>query len=173
MNWDASSLYVRYGAFSRLTFTAEGGLWSIDETVTTYQRWVLGGGLTGLLYTRGRWAIDADFTYNEVYDHDESVQTTDHRTYGWNTGVLARGSFTVKDQRVDLYAGPMYVIDVAESYPFNTQDPVRSEPDQHWGACTGMYATLFDYVSGFAYVLFLDEPQFRFGVSLRSRGEQP
>jgi hypothetical protein len=175
IEWQTASLYARYGGFRRLTLYAEGGLWNLEDTeaATSYSRWVLGGGFTGLVYQHHRWALDAHFTYNEIYDHDETALRTDHRTYGWNAGLLGRGSFVIKSQRANLYAGPMYVDDVAESYPFSGDDPVQAKPDQHWGVCVGLYATLFDYVSGFAYLLQVDEPQFRFGVALRSRGEAP
>ncbi len=169
IKWQAGSLYARYGGFQRLTVYAEGGIWDVDS----YSRWVVGGGLTGLLYTRGWWSLDVDASYNEIYDLDETTARTDHRTYGWNAALVARGSFAVSGQRVDLYAGPAYVNDVAETYPFSSNDPVRTEPDQHWGACAGLYATALDYVSGFAYLLYLDQPQLRLGVSLRSRGETP
>ena len=119
-----------------------------------------------------RWSLDAHVTYNEVFDLDESTERTDHRTYGWNAGVMLNGAFALGAHRVDLYAGPMYVDDVAEVYPFSGDDPVRSEPSQHWGACAGLYGVVFEYVSGFAYVLYVDEPQLRLGAALRSRGEK-
>jgi hypothetical protein len=174
IEWDAASIYARFGAFDRFTIYAEGGLWDVSATDPSrlYSRWVIGWGLTARVYDVQRWALDAQFSYNEVYDHDESSLRSDHRTYGWNAGLLARGTFTVAGQRTDVYAGPMYVDDVAEVYPFSSDDPVRREPGQHWGVCAGAYVTLFNYISGFTYVLHVDEPQLRVGVSLRSRGEE-
>jgi hypothetical protein len=164
------------GAWDRVTLTIEGGLWDVegDDPAQTYERWVVGGGITARVYTRQRWSLDAHASYNEIYDHDDSNDSrTDHRTYGWNAGLLLNGSFAFRGQRAELYAGPMFVYDVAESYPLSSDDPVRLEPDQRVGVCAGAYGVLFEYVSGFAYVLYVDDPQLRLGVSIRSRGDRP
>ena len=175
LEWEAASVYARMGAWKRVTFVAEGGLWDVEgsDPTQTFSRWVIGGGLSARAWSHARWSIDAHVAYNEILDHDESDSRTDHRTYGLNAGLVANGSFHYRGQKADVFAGPMYVKDVAETYPYSGDDPIRAEPDRHLGACAGAYLTFFDYVSGFAYMLYLDEPQLRLGVSLRSKGEQP
>lgn len=176
LEWEAASLYARMGAWKRVTLVIEGGLWDIegDDPSQTYERWVVGAGVSARVYTRQRWSLDAQASYNEIYDHDESNESrTNNRTYGWNAGLTLNGSFALHGQRADLYAGPMFVYDVAESYPLSSDDPIRVEPDQRLGVCAGAYLVLFDYISAFSYVLYVDDPQLRLGVSLRSRGERP
>jgi hypothetical protein len=64
----------------------------------------------------------------------------------------------------------MYVHDVAENYTFSMDEPARSEPGTDWGIAAGACFVLFEYVSGFGYVLQADEAQVRLGIALRSRG---
>lgn len=171
--WEVASFFGRFGAFDWLTLSAEGGLWGIENDTAPYQpytRWVIGGGATAPLYRAQRWNLVATVTYNEVYDHDESDSRFDKRTRGWNAGVLAGTSFDWSGQRLDLWAGPMFVDDLIENYAWGLDDPITSEPETKFGGAAGAYAVLFDYISGFAYVLYADHPQLRLGISVRSRG---
>lgn len=170
--WEAASLFARFGAREWLTIAAEAGLWDIDGNApaSEYSRWVIGGAVSARIYQAQRFAVTATVTYNEVFDHDETENNSDKRTRGWNAGVLAGTSLATAGQRLDLWAGPMFVDDRIESYPFGLDEPVSYEPDTKLGGAAGLYAVLFDYVSGFAYVLYADNPQWRLGISLRSRG---
>lgn len=171
--WEVASLFARFGVLDWLTLTAEGGLWGIeygDAPGQSYTRWVIGGAASARLYRAKRWNVTATLTYNEVYDHDNSPYRFDKRTRGWNVGVLAGTSFAFSGQHVDLWAGPMFVDDLIERYAWGIDDPLAIEPENSFGVAVGTYAVLFNYVSGFAYVLYADEPQVRVGVALRSRG---
>lgn len=171
--WEVASFFGRFGAFDWLTLSAEWGLWNLDDGAAPdqpYTRWVIGAGATAPLYRAPRWHVVATVAYNEVYDHDGSKSRFDKRTRGWNVGVLAATSIEWSGQRVELWAGPMFVDDVVENYAWGLDEPITSEPDVKFGGAAGAYAVLFDYISGFAYVLHADHPQLRLGVSMRSRG---
>ncbi len=172
--WETATFYGRFGAFDWLTLVAEGGTWHIthDEFPgQEYERWTVGGGAIARAYTRGRWSIDATLNYNEIYDHDDSAYMFDKRTSGWNAGVLVDYLFLFSEQSLDLWAGPMWVDDSIENYPYGSDEPIESEPDTRFGAATGLNAVLFDYASAFGYVLFLDHPQARIGLALRLSGD--
>jgi hypothetical protein len=171
--WDVGSFFARFGALDWLTLAAEGGLWGVeaaDGTNQDYSRWVVGGAASARLHRAKRWNLTATITYNEVYDHDKSKNRSDKRTRGWNAGVLAGTTFAPAGQRLDLWAGPMFVDDLVESYAWGVDDPLAYNADTKLGGAAGAYAVLFDYISGFAYVLYADHPQWRVGVSLRTRG---
>jgi hypothetical protein len=67
----------------------------------------------------------------------------------------------------------MFVNDLAEVYAFNASEPIQLETDPTLGIALGTYGVLYEYISGFAYVVYADDAQFRLGVSIRSRGNQP
>jgi hypothetical protein len=171
--WEVASFFGRFGAFDWLTLVAEGGLWNIehdDFPGQSYSRWVIGGDVSALFYRAGRWDFTAAVAYNEVYDHEDSEFHSDQRTRGWNAGVLAGTSFAFSGQRLDVWAGPMFVDDLVETYAWGVNDPIASEAEANWGGAVGAYLVAFKYVSGFAYVLYADEAQLRLGVAIRSRG---
>ncbi len=171
--WEVASIFVRFGGFDWLTISAEGGLWNVDHDGypdDPYTRWVVGGGLAAAVYRAPRWSLTATVNYNEVFDHDNSDSQYDKRTRGWNIGLLAGTSFDLAGQRLDVWAGPMFVDDLIDWYSFGVDDPLTVEPDNQFGAAAGLYAVVFDYISGFTYVLYADEPQLRVGIALRSRG---
>jgi hypothetical protein len=173
--WEVASFFGRFGAFDWLTLVAEGGLWGIehdDFPGQPYSRWVIGGGLSARLYRARHWDLTATVVYSEVYDHDDSDFRFDKRTRGWNAGVLAGSSFMFSGQRLDLWAGPMFVDDLIENYTWGFDEPLTSEPETQWGVAAGAYTVIFDYISGFAYVLYADHPQVRLGIGLRSRGDE-
>ncbi len=173
--WEVASLFGRFGAFDWLTITAEGGLWNVERKNfpdEPYTRWVVGGGVSAPVLRAQRWSIIATAAYNEVFDHDNTPSRFDKRTRGWNAGVLAGTSLAFWGQRVDLWGGPMFVDDLIERYAWGVDVPVTIEPDTKFGGAAGAYAVLFEYVSGFAYVLYADHPQLRLGVSVRSRGDE-
>lgn len=172
--WQAASLFSRFGAFDWLTLSVEGGLWSVEHEGLPdepYTRWVVGGGVSARVYDARRWTLTATLAYNEIFDHDNSNSRFDKRTRGWNGGVLAGTSLVHAGQRLDVWAGPMFVDDLIQRYAFGVDDPIEVEPDTRFGAAAGAYAVLFDYLSAFGYVLHADHAQFRVGVSVRSRGQ--
>ena len=170
--WEAASLFARFGAWDWLTLALEAGLWDLDGDApeSKYSRWVIGGAVSVRVYQAQRFDVTATVTYNEVYDHDESENISDKRTRGLNAGVFAGTSLAPAGQRLDLWIGPMFVDDLVENYDYGLDEPISYEPNTMFGAAAGLYAVLFDHVSGFAYMLYADNPQWRLGISLRSRG---
>lgn len=172
--WETAAFYGRFAASDWLTITAEGGSWEVthdDFPGQEYKRWTVGGGAVARAYSRGSLSVDATVTYNEIYDHDESTFDFDKRTYGWNAGVILDYGARFAGQSVDFWAGPMYVDDAIENYPYGADQPVRSDPENHWGIAAGAYGLFFDHASVFSYVLFLDHPQARVGLALRFGGD--
>lgn len=175
IDWEVASIYGRYGAWDRLTISAEGGLWfpRDDEDAREFSRWAVGGGLSVRLFQRDRWRLLATGTLNEVYDFDDSQYRSDERTVSWTAAVLADLALGSGAHRLDLWAGPMFVDDNTSVYAFNSPDPVDIETDPAIGLAVGAYGVLYEYMSGFAYVVYADYPQVRIGLSIRSRGARP
>lgn len=175
IEWEAASVYGRYGAWDWLTITVEGGLWEVDKEGDPrhFTRWVVGGGVAARVYWRERWKLLATGTFNEVYDLDESQYRSDERTVSWTAALLADLTLGDGPHRLDVWAGPMFVDDTAEVYAFNSWDPEEIETEPALGFALGAYGVLYEYMSGFAYVVYAEYPQVRLGFSLRSRGDRP
>jgi hypothetical protein len=175
IDWEVATVYGRYGGWDWLTLTLEGGLWELGalEDTRDLSRWAVGGGLSARVYERAHWKIVATATYNEVYDFDESLLRSDERTRSWTAALLVDGAFGNGPHRVDLWAGPMFVDDLAEVYAFSATDPLVLETDPAVGIAAGAYGVLYDYMSGFAYVVYADHAQFRFGLSIRTGAGEP
>lgn len=175
LSWEVASLYGRYGAFQRLTILAEGGLWSVDDTNIegrSFTRWVVGGGATLDVYRHGGWLVAAAGAFSEIYDNDNDYQS-DQRIRSWNVSVWAQYRFGNGANRLAVWAGPVYVDDVAEVYAWGAKDPVQSGTEATVGGLAGVSGVLYWYITGFASVTYLDDAQLRLGIAVRSRGVTP
>ena len=175
LEWETASLYGRYGALDRMTIHVEGGLWSVDDPDIedrTFTRWVVGGGASVDVLRRGKWGVAAAASFNEVYDHDNDY-LTDQRTRSWNAALWAQCRLGAGRDRMVLWAGPVYVDDIAEFYPWGGKDPVSADTDNTVGALAGVSGVLFRYVTGFASVTYVEHAQLRLGIAVRSRGVEP
>jgi hypothetical protein len=173
--WEVASLYGRYGAFGRLTILAEGGLWSVDDRNIddrSFTRWVVGGGATLDVYRHAAWSVAAAGAFSEVYDHDNDFQS-DQRTRSWNVSLWAQVRFGSGAHRLALWAGPVFVDDVAQIYAWGAKDPLLADTDATVGGLAGVSGVLFWYVSGFASVTYVENAQLRLGIAVRSRGVEP
>lgn len=175
LEWECASLYGRYGALDRFTIFAEGGLWNVDDPNIedrSFTRWVVGGGVTVDVLRRGRWGVAAAASFNEIFDHDEDYES-DQRTRSWNVAAWAQYRFGEGRNRAAIWAGPVYVDDVAEFFLWNTQDPLRVNTDKTIGILGGASGVLFRYITGFVNVAYVEHAQVRVGIAVRSRGVEP
>jgi hypothetical protein len=174
--WEVATIYTRYGAWEWLTIGAEAGLWEIgarDEEFREFNRWAVGVFASARFYQRERWSIFASGTYNDMYDLDQSELRSDERTRSWTAGVLAAFSFHGEKHRVNVFAGPLFVDDTIEAYPFNAEDPVTLDTDATLGVTAGVNGHVFRHLSGFASIVYADHPQARLGIGVRlGAGEQ-
>jgi hypothetical protein len=127
----------------------------------------MGGGLSVSALRTAKWDVSASAYYQTVWDNDVSGLDFDKRTRGFNAGAMASRSFAPVNQYLRLWAGPMYVDDLAENYLWGSSEPVRHEPETHWGVATGLETVLWKHVSGLAYAIFLENPQWRVGLAWR------
>ena len=175
LKWEVATLYARYGAFDRVTLSAEGGTWDVshpDFPLSYFRRYTMGGGVAVRALERSPWEVALTAHYQTVFDNDASVWNFDKRTRGWNVDALLARRFSVRNQYLRAWAGPAYVDDRAENSLWGSSEPVVHEPESHWGLVAGGEMVLWNHVSGLAYVLFLDHPQGRMGIAWRIGGEQ-
>jgi len=174
IKWDVATIYARYGAFNRVTLSAEGGVWNVDndEFLNAYRRYTMGGGVSVAFYETSSWQFSATANYQTVWDNDISGRDFDKRTRGFNVAALAAYDGTFHGQYLRGWGGPTYVDDRAENFPWGTLQAIRHEPDRHWGATVGGECVLWKHVSGLAYVILLEHPQWRFGLAWRVEGSE-
>lgn len=176
ISWDVGTLYMRYGASRRITFALEGGLWGIDApdgADRSFTRWTVGAAVSASVVSRERWRLLATATFNDVYDLDQSSNNSDEKTRSWTAALLLDVPVLSGAHRVDVWAGPMFVDDLTEVFPFGSVEPVRLESDRTIGASAGVHAVVFDVVSAFAYGVYADHLQARIGAAIRlHRGER-
>ena len=167
------TFYGRYGAFDRVTLSAEGGVWDVDNADfhAMYRRYTMGGGISVSVYEKSAWEIAVSGHYQTVWDNDMSGFDFDKRTYGVNVDALAAYRFTPAGQYVRVWAGPTYVDDVAENYLWGSNDPLTHEPETNIGVVAGAECVLWKHVSALAYAIYLDNPQWRLGLAWRIAGE--
>jgi hypothetical protein len=173
LKWEVATLYGRYGAFDRVTLSAEGLASDVnhpDFPLGIYRRYTMGGGVSVRVFEQASWEIDVTGHYQTVWDNDASSWDFDKRTRGWNADALVARHFTPGGQYLRAWAGPAYVDDRAENFLWGSSDPVVHEPESHWGIVAGGELVLWNHVSGLAYALFLDHPQGRIGVAWRMGG---
>jgi hypothetical protein len=173
LQWEVATLYGRYGAFNRVTLSAEGGVWDVDHPDfprSYYRRYTMGGGVAVRVFERTSWEVAVTAHYQTVWDNDASSWDFDKRTRGWNANALLARRFVVGGQYLRAWAGPAYVDDRAENFLWGSTEPVVHEPESHWGVVAGGELVLWNHISGLAYALFLDHPQGRLGVAWRLGG---
>jgi hypothetical protein len=175
MRWEVGTFFARYGGFEWLTISIEGVAYSFeheDFPELEYRRYAVGAGLAARLYRRGPWEIAGVFNYSEVWDHDDSPNNFHKRTSGLTAAMLLGRSFAYRDQKAFLWVGPAYVDDVAETYPWDSNDPIRNESVHNFGIAGGAEVLLFRHCAGFAYVVYTDYVQPRLGFAYQIGGGQ-
>lgn len=173
LNWEVATLYGRYGAFDRVTFSAEGGVWDVDHEdfpLSYYRRYTMGGGVAVRAWERSTWDVSVTAHYQTVFDNDQTSWDFDKKTRGVIVDALVARRFTVAGQYVRAWTGPAYVDDRAENFLWGSTEPVVHEPESHWGLVAGGEFVLWDHFSALAYALFLDHPQARLGMAWRVGG---
>jgi hypothetical protein len=168
--WEVASFYFRYGAYDRVTLMLEAGLWSIDHPdfpTHDYSRYVVGGGLAVRCWEYRRVTFSAVGQYSEVTDYDESSSHFHHRTRNVTAGVQAEYAFSLRRQRLGVWGALLYVYDDARTFLWGTNSTLHSESQDNFGAGAGADLRLFEFLGGFAHLLYADHVQARVGIMLR------
>ncbi|NIO29119.1 MAG: hypothetical protein GTO29_11270 [Candidatus Latescibacteria bacterium] len=169
MRWEVSTLFARYGGFEWLTLSVEGAISIFDHEDfpgLKYRRYALGGGVAAKLYQYRQWAFAGCFHFNEVWDHDRSANHFDKRTRGVITGLQIIRSFTFRNHAADVWIGPMYVDDIGETYPWDSNTPIKNEASDNFGVAMGAHTVFFKHFAGLFYVVYANYFQARLGIAL-------
>jgi hypothetical protein len=175
MRWEVNTLFARYGGFDWLTLSGEGLISSVkhdDFPGMSYHRYALGGGVTARFYELGPWSFAGCFHINEVIDRDDSETRFHKRTYGVIGGLQIGWFYEYDDHRANLWVGPMYVRDVGETYPWDSNDPLQNESPDEFGFAAGAHVVLFKYATGMINVVYADYAQARLGFAISAGGER-
>jgi hypothetical protein len=173
--WGVSTFYVRYGAVPWMTGSLEGRVseYENDEFEGMhFRRYTLGGGATVRLYRYGAWEFAGSFHFNEVWDEDRSEYHFHKRTYGVIAGLQAGRRFEIGGQRLGVWAGPMYARDVGENYPWDAEEPLRSESQDNLAIAAGGEIVAIGFLTGSAYVVWADYLQARLSFGVHVGGKR-
>ncbi len=173
MRWEVNALFARYGGFDWLTLSGEALISSFeheDFSGLNFHRFSVGGGVTTRLYQWESWNFSGCFHYNEVFDREGTVSRFHKRTYGVIGGLQAGWSYDYRGHKLNLWAGPMYVRDVGETYPWDSNDPIRNESSDDFGMAVGAHVVVFRYGTGILNVVYADYLQARLGLALSTGG---
>jgi hypothetical protein len=175
LKWEVGTIAVRYGALSRLTISFEGNtsLYKNDDFPgLEFERYTVGGGVVVEVWERGPWNLSTCLHYNEVYDHDISKTHFHKRVYDIIGGVQAGYCFEPLGQRMNVWAGPMVVRDVGENYPWDANEPIRSESSGDFGFAVGSELVAVNYIAGNFYVVYADYLQARIRIAFHIGGAE-
>lgn len=175
MQWKVTTLFARYAGYDWLTLSGEGLISDVkhdDFPGLRYQRFSLGGGVTSKLYGWRAWNLTGCLHYNEVFDRDHSANRFHKRTYGVIGGVQIGWSYGYRMLDANLWAGPMYVRDVAETYPWDANDPIKNESSGEFGFAAGAHVMLYRHAIGMVTVVYADYLQTRLGFAVSTGGER-
>lgn len=175
MKWEVGTLAVRYGALSHLTISFEGNMSSYENDEFPgfeFVRYTVGGGAVLEAWDQGPWSVSVCLHYNEVYDHDQSKSNFHKRVYDVIAGAQAGYRFEALGQRMNVWAGPVYVRDVGENYPWDANEPVRSESSGDFGIAVGSELVVVNYIAGNFHVVYADYLQARLRFALHIGGAE-
>jgi hypothetical protein len=174
MRWEVGTFTVRYGGFQWLTLSIEGRVSNVEHDEFAgleFRRYAVGAGLEVRLYERGPWEVAGAFHYTEVWDHDDSPNHFHKRTRDVTTALLVGRSFDYRGQDVALWAGPAYVDDMAETYPWDSNEPIPNEASNDFGITAGAEVLLFRHLAGVAWFVYAaDYIQPRIGLACQFGG---
>jgi hypothetical protein len=175
LKWEVGTFAVRYGVLSRLTISFEGNTTKFehdDYPGFEFDRYTVGGGAVVEVWDRGAWSLSACLHYNEVYDHDLSKSHFHKRVYDVIAGVQAGYRFEPLGQRMNVWGGPMYVRDVADNYPWDANEAIRSESTGDVGIAVGSELVVLHHIAGSFHVVYADYLQARIRIALHIGGAE-
>lgn len=173
IKWEVGTFAVRYGAMSRVTISFEGyasRYESDDFPGLLFKRYTVGGGAVAEVWDGGPWSVSACLHYSEVYDSDRSKSHFHKRVYDVTAGLQVGYLFEPLGQHMNVWAGPVYVHDVGENYPWDTDEPIRSESKSDLGLAVGSEVVVFDYIAGNLHIVYANYLQARVRIALHLGG---
>lgn len=168
--WEAASLFVRYGAFGRVTLSFEGGVWKIehdDFPDQYFRRYTLGVGAGVKVWSFRGFTLSGSVHYSEIMDHDKSEFHFHKRIRSITGGLFVESSYSDWNQSFEWWGGLLYGLDKGETYAWGSPPPVEGESQNNVGVGFGVGAVLFEHFVPFGHVVYIEYPQARIGASLR------
>jgi hypothetical protein len=168
--WSAGACYLRYGVCRRATIAFEGAVstlhhGSFDDI--DYRRYTIGGGLAATAYRRGAFRIDVSGHYSEIFDHDRSENRLHKNLRDLTIAVEVEGFFSVDDQPIILWAGPVFVYNQSRQYPWQSTTPVKDDTSDNFGFAIGVNTVLLKHVSAFGHLVYADTFRPRTGLGVQ------
>lgn len=169
-NWEVASFFIRYGAFDRLVFSLEGGIWDVthdDFPDQYFRRYTVGAGVSIMLMSFRDIKVSCSVHFSEVLDHDRSEVHFHKWIRNITAGLFIERSLEVENQSIEMWGGLLYSTDKGETYAWGVPPPVKGESENNVGFGVGMSVLLFDHFAPFAHVVYVEYAQARLGLSLR------
>lgn len=168
--WSTGAFYLRYGSCRWATLTLEGGLWNVnhdDFPDNDYRRYVVGIGITSLLYDKPRFGAGISGHYSEIFDHDKTSSQFHKNTRNITVALQVQTSWELRQTEIVLWGGPALIYDQSRQYPWQTNEPVRDETSGNFGLVLGVNALFIEQISAFGYVAYAEVFQPRLGMGFR------
>ena len=171
-NWEIADVFIRYGAFERLTLFLDGGVWELehrDFPGQSYRRYTIGAGVGIRLIDIGKYRMNLSFHFNELLDIDKAEYDFHKRIRNISACLYVERHFPVMEQTVGIYGGVLYSDVRGETYPWGSPPPVTGESENNFGLDVGASLLIADHFKPFAHFIFVEYAQARVGFALQLR----
>ncbi len=167
-DWGMHALYIKYGVYPSVTFSAEGIIYDNPSERfpdRDYRSYVFGVGITagGLDFA----GISPTFSlhYNEKLSLDRSRDRFHKSTRGIIGSMQLEYKFDIYDQNLRIWLGPAYVYDMVYHYP--TAVTISSKSVDNFGFICGVNILFVKHFDCFAHVVYANYFQSRYGIGFR------
>jgi hypothetical protein len=159
----------RWGAtdFATLSFELSrnltGRFMSDDEVEDFY---LVGGALQAVLWRHDRLVVSAAYQYTaNLFRVDEEIANITSSTYG--AEIMVQRAEQLKGIGLTWFAGPAYSVHVVNYERGSANNERVYSSDSNFGGVAGLNLLLWEHVNLAAHVLWVENPQPRYGVEYR------
>lgn len=167
--WNITSLQLSYSVTDWFKFAVQGG-YSVFEAEdfgdARYKQYSVGGGIAVRALKKNNWNIDATARYLDTFGLDTSPTLFHKHVRSAHGSVRLVRSFSPYRQSVKLWAGPLAVRDLVESFAWDATTPVSSNDAVGWGAQAGARIVVGGFVALYGFVSYVDDVQGGIALSL-------
>jgi hypothetical protein len=167
-DWGMYALYIKYGVYPSLTFTAESIIHDRPSKKfpdRDYRSYVFGVGITaGGLDFAGIGPVFS-LHYNERLGFDRSEDRYHKNTRGIICAIQLERKFNIYDQDIRIWLGPAYVYDILFHYPGHVS--MSSKSVNNFGFICGINILFIKHFDCFAHIVYANYFQPRYGIGFR------
>jgi hypothetical protein len=169
--WNITSILVTYRVAEWFGVGMQGGISTFNDedfAGSEFTRYSVGAIGSVRALRRGAWDVGANARFLDTFDQDSSPTLLHKRVRSVSASVDVAYRFVVAGQSGTVWAGPLFVDDLVQTFAWDAVEAVETTSGGALGAALGGRVVV-RVIALFAYVNYVDDFQGGVGISLYAK----